>query len=84
MIHSYYHSIVGNTDLAVIRTEANARTKSNTKYGSATDSVIHFHRFEEQCDPLIQHEFYAVLPLTPKEVAVAYWASFAHNTGGHK
>ena len=82
MIH-HYHSTEGNTDLAAIRTEANARTQNNTKYGlTATDSVIHFHRHEEKCDPLGQHEWYAVPPLAPIQVAMAYWKNFLRNIGG--
>lgn len=81
-MHNFYN-VQGMTDLAVQREQANARLQPNNKWGpTPEESVIHFHRFTEDCSPLIQHEFYAVEPLTPKEVAVQFWKEFAYNTGG--
>lgn len=82
-MHHFYHSVEGNTDLAAIRDQANQRTKPKNKYGAnPEDSIVHFHRHEEECSPLNQHEFYAVPPLAPHEVAKAFWKDFAYNTGG--
>jgi hypothetical protein len=74
-MHQYYH-LDAVTDLAVIREQANARTKPNNKWcRDPEETVIHMHLHAETCSPLIQHEFYAVPPLTPEEVARAFWAA---------
>jgi hypothetical protein len=84
-MHQYFHSVVGQTDLAVMREEANQRTQpgnKHTQFGQEA-SIIHHHRAEEPCSPLVEHEFYAVPPTTSQEMRKLYWKTFAHNTGGH-
>jgi hypothetical protein len=57
-MHHYFYD-PNKLDLAVIREQANAKTKPNTKFGSdATESVIHLHKFDSDCRGH-QHEFYA-------------------------
>lgn len=83
-MHQYFHSIEGQTDLAVMREEANLRTKPNNKHTQfgQEESVIHHHRAETPCSPLIKHEFYAIPPLTSRDVQKVYWKKFAHDAGG--
>lgn len=74
-MHQYYH-LDALTDLAVIREQANARTKPRNKWcRDPEEAVIHMHSNEVTCSPLIRHEFYAVPPLTTKEVARAFWTA---------
>lgn len=71
-MHQYFN-IEGVTDLAVMREQANARTKPNNKWGLPEESVIHFHKHDMACSPIEQHEFYAVQPLTTVDVQKAFW-----------
>ena len=57
-MHHYFH--VHTTDLAVMREQANALTRPNSKWGrDATPSVIHKHPSSISCRGQ-EHEFYAL------------------------
>lgn len=72
-MNHHYHSIEGNTDLAVIRDQARARTKPSNKFGSQENSVVHFHRKQELCTKGQQHEFYPVEGFTTEALEETFW-----------
>lgn len=66
LVHDYYH-VEGLTDLAVMREQANARTKPNSKWGMEPEgAIIHHHKFSIPCEQAsIGHEYYLVPKETP-------------------
>jgi hypothetical protein len=72
-MHHFYH-VESVTDLAVMREQANARTRPDNKYGGfeAEESVIHMHRRAVPCRG-VQHEFYPVAPDTATTLASRFW-----------
>lgn len=63
-MHHFFHSSTV-TDLAVMREQAQARLKPNSKHGTQTESVIHQHKADQPCVGH-KHDFYALRDDLPK------------------
>jgi hypothetical protein len=56
--HEYYFTHDGKFDLAKIRGTCEIARRGDT-YNKPSSSIIHFHRFTQDCDPsLTDHEEY--------------------------
>lgn len=76
MRHCYH--VEGLTDLAVIRDQANVRTKPNNKFTGTIpeNTIIHLHKHAEPCDPsTVSHEFYTVEGYSREDFASAFWTT---------
>lgn len=77
-MHEAYH-IEGKTDLAVIRSQAQERTKPNNRYGrQASATVVHHHASNEPCSPAGKHDFFPVSSTALMATAYmeeSYWAN---------
>jgi hypothetical protein len=70
-VHNYFH-VFDKTDLAVMREQANARAKGDSKYGKQTESVIHLHTHEQPCVGY-KHEFYSQHEADQQVLTLRFW-----------
>lgn len=70
-VHNYFH-VFDKTDLAVIREQANARAKGDSKYGKQTESIIHLHTHAAPCTGN-KHEFYSQYEADQQVLTLTFW-----------